>query len=75
VVASRWQRVGYLIGSGFESHTSRTRSERLTTCAIRPVVIQLLPEILNFLLNVIVFFQVINPNVNNTVLYSTLIGL
>jgi len=26
-----------LIGSGFESHTSRTRSERLTTCAIRPV--------------------------------------
>jgi len=28
------QRVGDLIGSGFEHHTSRTRSERLTTCAI-----------------------------------------
>jgi len=34
-VASRWQ--GDLIGSGFESHTSRTRSERLITCAIWPV--------------------------------------
>jgi len=36
-VASRWQRVGDLTGSGFETHTSRTRSERLTTCAIWPV--------------------------------------
>jgi len=26
--------VGDLIGSGFEPHTSRTRSERLTTCVI-----------------------------------------
>jgi len=26
-VASRWQRVGDLIGSGFEPHTSRTRSD------------------------------------------------
>jgi len=33
-VASRWQRVEDLISSGFEFHTSRTRSERLTTCAI-----------------------------------------
>jgi len=31
-VASRWQRVGDLIGSGFELHTCRSR--RLTTCAI-----------------------------------------
>jgi len=30
-VASRWQRVGDLIGSRFESHTSRIRSRRLTT--------------------------------------------
>jgi len=29
-VASRWQRVGDLIGSGFEPHTSRTRSEVLS---------------------------------------------
>jgi len=29
MVASRWQRVGYLIGSRFEPHTSRTRSELL----------------------------------------------
>jgi len=36
-VASRWQRVGDLIGSEFEPHTSRTRSERLITCAICPV--------------------------------------
>jgi len=28
-VASCWQRVEDLIGSGFEPHTSRTRSERL----------------------------------------------
>jgi len=28
-VASRWQRVGDLIGSGFEPHTSRTRGRRL----------------------------------------------
>jgi len=33
-VASRWQRVGDLIGSRFEPHTSRNRSERLTACAI-----------------------------------------
>jgi len=33
-VASRWQRVGDLIGSGFELHTFRTRSERLTTYAL-----------------------------------------
>jgi len=26
----RWQRMGDLIGSGFEPHTSRTRSKRLT---------------------------------------------
>jgi len=31
-VASRWQRVGDLIGYGYEHHTSRTRSEP-TTCA------------------------------------------
>jgi len=36
-VASCWQCVGYLIGSRFEPHTSRTRSERLITCAIWPV--------------------------------------
>jgi len=36
-VASCWQRVGDLIGWEFESHTSRSRSERLTTCAIWPV--------------------------------------
>jgi len=38
-VASRWQRVGDLIGSGFEPYTSRTRSRRLTTstCTIWPV--------------------------------------
>jgi len=28
-VASRWQRVGNLIGLGFERHASRTRSRRL----------------------------------------------
>jgi len=28
-VASRWQRVNDLIGSGFEPHTSRTRSRRV----------------------------------------------
>jgi len=33
-VASRWQHVGDLIGSGFQPRTSRTKSERLTTCAI-----------------------------------------
>jgi len=33
-VASRWQRVGDSIGSGFKPHTSRTRSESLTICAI-----------------------------------------
>jgi len=32
-VASPWQRVGDLIGSGSEPHTSRTRGRRLTTCA------------------------------------------
>jgi len=36
-VASRWQRVGDLIDSGCEPHTSRTRGERLTTCAVWPV--------------------------------------
>jgi len=30
-VATRWERVGDLIGSRFEPHTFRTRSERLTT--------------------------------------------
>jgi len=30
MVASCWQRMGDLIGSGFEPYTSRTRSERLT---------------------------------------------
>jgi len=34
MVVSHWQRVGDLIGSGYEPHTSRTRSEHLTTCAI-----------------------------------------
>jgi len=38
-VANRWQHVGDLIGSGFEPHTSRTRSERLITCAIWPVMV------------------------------------
>jgi len=33
-VASRWQRVGDLIGAGFEPHSSRTRSELFNTCAI-----------------------------------------
>jgi len=28
VVASHWQQVGNLIGSGFKHHTSHTRSER-----------------------------------------------
>jgi len=28
-VASRWQLVGDLVGSGFEPHTSRIRSEHL----------------------------------------------
>jgi len=37
VVASRWQRMEDLIGSGYETHTSRTISERLTACAIWPV--------------------------------------
>jgi len=37
--ASRWQRVGDLIGSWFEPSISRTRSEPLTTCTICPVVI------------------------------------
>jgi len=36
-VASRWQRAADLIGSGYEPHTSRTRRERLITCAIWPV--------------------------------------
>jgi len=39
-VTSRWQRVDYLIGSGFEPHTSRTRSRRLTTRAVWPVSYQ-----------------------------------
>jgi len=34
VVVSRWQRVGDLIGSGFESYISRTRRRRLTTWPI-----------------------------------------
>jgi len=34
-VANCWQRVEDLIGSGFKPHTSRTRSELLTTCAIK----------------------------------------
>jgi len=39
--ASRWQRMGDLIGSGFEPYTSRTRSSRLTTtCTIWPVFSQ-----------------------------------
>jgi len=33
-VASRWQCVGDLIGSGFEPYTSRTRTERLTTYVV-----------------------------------------
>jgi len=33
--------VGDLIGSGYEPYTSRTRSERLTTCVICPAVIYL----------------------------------
>jgi len=40
-VSSRWQRVGDLIGSGFEPHTSRTRGKRLNTCTIWPVDTQL----------------------------------
>jgi len=36
-VASRWQHVGDLIGSWFKPHSSCTRSEHLTTCAIWPV--------------------------------------
>jgi len=36
-VASRWQRVGDLIGLEYEPHASLTRSERLTTCSIWPV--------------------------------------
>jgi len=36
-VASCWQRMGDLISLGFEAHTSHTRSELLTTCAIWPV--------------------------------------
>jgi len=36
-VASRCQRVGDLIGSGFETYTFRTRGRRLATCAIWPV--------------------------------------
>jgi len=35
-VVSRWQRVGDLIGLGNEPDASRTRSERLITCAILP---------------------------------------
>jgi len=38
-VASCWQRVGYYLGSGFDLHASRTRSERLTTCVIWPVAL------------------------------------
>jgi len=38
VVASRWQGVGELIGSGFEHHTScTTRVKRLITCVMWPV--------------------------------------
>jgi len=33
-MASHWQRMGDLISSGFEPHTSRTRSECLNTCVI-----------------------------------------
>jgi len=36
-VASRWQRVGDLIGSEFESHTSSNKGRRLTSCASWPV--------------------------------------
>jgi len=43
-VASCWQRVGDLIGSGVEPHTSRTRSERLTTCVF--IELLYLPKLL-----------------------------
>jgi len=36
-VANRLQSMGDLIDSRFEPHTSRTRSERFTTCALRPM--------------------------------------
>jgi len=40
-MASRGQRVGDLIGSTFEPHTSRTRGRCLTTCTIWPVTINI----------------------------------
>jgi len=42
----RWQRVGDLIGSEFEPHTSRTRSERLTTCNIFRIIKRFLLQFL-----------------------------
>jgi len=36
-VASCWQCLEDLIGSGFEPHTSRTRRGYLTSCAVWPV--------------------------------------
>jgi len=33
-VASRWQRMGDLIGSGFELYTSRTWGRRLTSLSL-----------------------------------------
>jgi len=44
-VASRWQRVGDLIGAKFEPPTYRTRDRCLSTCAIWPVCI--LPKLSN----------------------------
>jgi len=48
-LASRWQRMGDLIGSGFEPHTSRIRSERLTTCHTLHLFFK--PLLINFLLS------------------------
>jgi len=39
-VASRWQHVGDLIGSGFKPHTYHTRSERLTTYAFFDLILK-----------------------------------
>jgi len=36
-VANHWQREGDLIGSGFEPHTSRTRSERKSVILLVPL--------------------------------------